>query len=185
MIFLIGSHDSIHGITTYISSESRRRAPGESITTWFLREGFDWGVAELQLRFDNVKLHAEALENEAVLDWLIARGRTLDDDIGKVHSGLDLLKTTGTGHIRSIVSMERRMSIVPGNEYSAVIACLTDDDLRDALVKKDKTKVVKHLKDYGITFDDDDKKGFDLLFSFDWSALEYLERRVGRSPDMG
>ncbi len=86
-------HDLIHGITTYISSESRRRAPGESIATWFLREGFDWGVAELQLRFDNVKLHAEALGNKAVLDWLIARGRTLDDDIDKLRSGLNLLKT--------------------------------------------------------------------------------------------
>ena len=47
-------HDSKHGITTYVSSESRRRAPGESVVTWFLREGFDWGVEELKLRFDNV-----------------------------------------------------------------------------------------------------------------------------------
>ena len=63
-----------------------RRAPGESIATWFLREGFDWGVAELKLRFENVKLHAEALGNKALLDWLMSRGRTLDDDIGKAHS---------------------------------------------------------------------------------------------------
>ena len=88
-------HDSIHGITSYVSSEARRRAPGESIATWFLTEGFDWGVAELKLRFDNVKLHAETLGNETVLDWLVVRGRTLDDDIGKVRSGLELLKTFG------------------------------------------------------------------------------------------
>ena len=68
-------HDSLHGITTYVSSESRRRAPDESIATWFLREGFDWGAEELKLRFDNVTLHAEALGNEAVLDWAILRGR--------------------------------------------------------------------------------------------------------------
>jgi hypothetical protein len=89
-------HDSIHGIITYVSSESRRRAPGDSVTTWFLREGFEWGVAELQLRFDNAKLHARALGNEAVLDWLIARGRALEGDIGKLRSGLKLLKRLGS-----------------------------------------------------------------------------------------
>jgi len=88
-------HDSIHGITTFLSSEARRRAPGESIATWFLREGFDWGVAELKSRFDNVTIQSEALGNEAVLDWLIERGRTLDSDIGKVRSGLELLRTLG------------------------------------------------------------------------------------------
>jgi hypothetical protein len=49
----------------------------------------------LKLRFGNVKLHAEALGNEAVLDWSIVRGRALDGDIGKVRSSLELLKTFG------------------------------------------------------------------------------------------
>ena len=76
-------HDSKHGITTYISSEARRRAPDEDVTIWFLREGFDWGVAELKSRLDKVKLHAEALGKDAVLDWVTARGRVLEDDIGQ------------------------------------------------------------------------------------------------------
>jgi hypothetical protein len=89
-------HDSMHGITTYVSSESRRRATGEeSIALWFVTEGFDWGVKELKLRFENAKLHAEPLGNEALLDWLIARGRTLDDDIGKLRSGINLLEKLG------------------------------------------------------------------------------------------
>jgi len=88
-------HDSIYGITTYVSSESRRRAPSESVATWVLREGFDWGVAELKSRFDHVKLQAEALGNEAVLNWVIARGHALDADIGKARSGLELVKTFG------------------------------------------------------------------------------------------
>jgi hypothetical protein len=89
-------HDSMHGITTYVSSESRRRAASEeSIATWFVREGFDWGVNELKLRFENARLQAEALENEALLDWLISRGRTLDDDISKLRSGFNLLKRLG------------------------------------------------------------------------------------------
>jgi hypothetical protein len=93
--FFDWQHDSIHGITTYVTSESRRRAPEESIATWFFREGFDWGAEELKLRFENVKLLAEAIGNEAVLDWLIVRGRALDADIDKVRSGLELLKDFG------------------------------------------------------------------------------------------
>jgi hypothetical protein len=88
-------HDSQHGITTYVTSESRRRAPGESVATWFLKEGFDWGVEALKWRFDDVTLQGRGLGNEAVQDWLTARGRTLEDDIGKLRSGLILLKTLG------------------------------------------------------------------------------------------
>jgi hypothetical protein len=88
-------HDSIYGIVTYISSEWRRQAPGASITEWFLREGFDWGVGELKLRFENVRLRGEELGNEAVVAWLIARRRALDDDIGRVLAGLNVLKTFG------------------------------------------------------------------------------------------
>jgi len=88
-------HDSKYRITTYVSSESKRRAPRNTVTEWFLNEGLDWGVAELKLRFDNVKLQATALGNKAVLDWVTARGRTLDSDIGKACSGLELVKTFG------------------------------------------------------------------------------------------
>jgi hypothetical protein len=93
--FFDWNHDSKFGIVTYVSSEWRRRGPGDGLATWFLREGFDWGVAQLKLRFDNVKLRAEALENKALLDWLMLRGRTLDDDIDKLRSALNLLKRLG------------------------------------------------------------------------------------------
>jgi hypothetical protein len=86
-------HDSTHGITTYVSSEAKRRAPEEGITSWFLREGFDWGAGELQSRFDNVKLQGEELGNEAVLHWAAERGRTLQEDIEKLDSALELLRT--------------------------------------------------------------------------------------------
>ena len=36
-------HDSMHGITTYVSSESRRRAPDESVATWFVTRGVRLG----------------------------------------------------------------------------------------------------------------------------------------------
>jgi hypothetical protein len=89
-------HDAKHGITTYVSSEARRRAPGEGIASWFLREGFDWGAAELKLRFDNVMLHAQALGNQAILGWATARGRALEEDVIKSRSGIELLKRLGS-----------------------------------------------------------------------------------------
>jgi hypothetical protein len=95
-------HDSKFGIVTYVSSEFRRRATSEeSIATWFIREGFDWAANELKLRFENARLHADALGNAALLEWLISRGRTLDEDIDKLRSALNLLKMVGEGTIRS------------------------------------------------------------------------------------
>ncbi len=88
-------HDSLYGITTYISSEARRRAPRESLARWFLREGFDWGVSILRSRFNDVKQEAERLGNPAVLDWVVARGHALDRNIVKSRSGLELVKTFG------------------------------------------------------------------------------------------
>jgi hypothetical protein len=93
--FFDWNHDSQYGIITYISSEARRRAPGESLARWFLKEGFDWGASSLRSRFDNVKKEAEFLGNRAVLDWVIARGYALDCDIDEARSDLELVKTFG------------------------------------------------------------------------------------------
>ena len=93
--FFDWNHDSLFGITTYISSESKRRAPRDSLAEWFLREGFDWGAAELKVKFDNVRLEAETLGNQEVLEWTNARGRLLDRDIVGTRSGLELVKTFG------------------------------------------------------------------------------------------
>jgi hypothetical protein len=88
-------HDSLHGIPTLVSSEAKRRGSGESLASWFLREGFDWGAAELRSRLNDVTLRAEALKNEAVVNWVIARGQTLESDIGKLRSGLKVLNILG------------------------------------------------------------------------------------------
>ena len=42
-------HDSTYGIATYVSSESRRRAPGESIATWFLTRGVRLGRRRVEI----------------------------------------------------------------------------------------------------------------------------------------
>ena len=88
-------HDSKQGITTYISSESRRRAPDESVATWFLREGFDWAVVELISRFDDVTVACKPLGRSTVANWVTARGRALEDDIGTLRSSLDLMRILG------------------------------------------------------------------------------------------
>jgi hypothetical protein len=88
-------HDSTHGIVTYVTSEARRRAPAGQTAAWFLRDGFDWCVAELKSRFDIVRVEAEALGNPSVVEWTIARGQTLDGDIDKLRSGLELVKAFG------------------------------------------------------------------------------------------
>jgi hypothetical protein len=89
-------HDAKHGIKTYILCESRRRAPGDSVATWFLKEGFDWGAAELKKRFGTVKREAEALGNKDLLDWTITRDFALDHDIAGARDGLALVRTFGT-----------------------------------------------------------------------------------------
>jgi hypothetical protein len=94
--FFDWDHDSQYGITTYVSSEWKRHARGDSLADWFLREGFEWGAAELKTRFKNAKHRAEALRNKEVLDWMIARGHILDRDIVEARSGLALVKMFGT-----------------------------------------------------------------------------------------
>jgi hypothetical protein len=93
--FFDWNHDTKYGIKTYILSESKRQAPGESVATWFLKEGFDWGAAELKARFDTVRKESEALGTMEVLDWTIARGLTLDRDIAEARAGLELVRTFG------------------------------------------------------------------------------------------
>jgi hypothetical protein len=93
--FFDWNHDAQYAIPTYISSEARRRAPGDSLATWFLREGFDWGASILRSSLDKVKEEAEFLGNREILDWVIARGHALEHDIVKARSGLDLVKTFG------------------------------------------------------------------------------------------
>jgi hypothetical protein len=93
--FFDWNHDSKHKITTYLSSESKRRAPGENVTTWFLKEGFDWGVAELKARFEVVRTESEALGTKEVLDWTIARGIIMDRNIAEARAALELVRTFG------------------------------------------------------------------------------------------
>ena len=93
--FFDWSHDAEYGIKTYISSEARRRAPGESLSAWFLREGFDWGASVLRSSLDIVKNEAHALANREVVDWVAARGDALERDIAQAASELDLVKTFG------------------------------------------------------------------------------------------
>lgn len=87
--------DAVNGVVTYFSCEAKRRAPDEDFTSWVLREGFDWGAAELKARFETVKTRADALGNIEVQNWTRARGQIMAADIETLGSGLALMKTFG------------------------------------------------------------------------------------------
>ena len=84
------------------------------------------------MRFENVKLHAEALGNEAVLDWVIVAR----PNAGRRHRQTSLRpqssENIGKDHIRSINLMEGRMA--DNNEELGVKACLNNVDFRKVLM---------------------------------------------------
>ena len=56
MTFSIGTTTSTRNNNLRFIGMRDGAHPAIVSTTWFLREGFDWGVAELKLRFENAKL---------------------------------------------------------------------------------------------------------------------------------
>jgi hypothetical protein len=87
-------HDHRAGITTYVQSEYlRRRYPGESITAWILREGFDWGVDQLRLWIGELGEMAGELGSEDAMQWVARRKHRLEDEINTGYRGLSVLGT--------------------------------------------------------------------------------------------
>ncbi len=59
---------------TYFLSEARRRKrEGESVTGWFLREGFRWGMAELEQGLVELKRLAARLASRQLEEYVAAR----------------------------------------------------------------------------------------------------------------
>lgn len=93
--FFDWSHDQRYGITTFVSSEARRRRPESTVFKWFADEGFSWGADALRTRFRRLHDAAETLDNPSVIAWLKARGEALDSDIRRMRNDLDLVRTFG------------------------------------------------------------------------------------------
>jgi hypothetical protein len=66
--------DSQNGTGTFFLSEARRRKyPGESVTEWVIREGFEWAIETLQTWMSELRTLANSLENPAIMQHLDGR----------------------------------------------------------------------------------------------------------------
>jgi hypothetical protein len=82
-------HDNAFQIRTYLQSEwLRRRNADESLTGWFLREGFDWGGTLLREWAADLETHAITLDNPHALQWVIDRKNVLYHDLDSLERGL-------------------------------------------------------------------------------------------------
>lgn len=82
-------HDDKFGIPTYLRSEwQRRRTDGESLASWYVREGFEWGRSLLTQWAVNLQREVIALNSPYAAEWLAERIDVLHTDIEKLAHGL-------------------------------------------------------------------------------------------------
>ncbi len=66
--------DSRNGAATFFLSEAQRRKyPGESVTEWVIREGFEWATETLEAWMSKLRRLASGLENPAIMQHLNGR----------------------------------------------------------------------------------------------------------------
>jgi hypothetical protein len=86
--------DLARGAATFFLSEAeRRRGTGEGVTAWILREGFDWGVAELHDRYRRLHRQAEALGSAGLASHLTLHEQRLADTAAVLGPGFRALAT--------------------------------------------------------------------------------------------
>jgi hypothetical protein len=67
-------HDREYRITTLVQTAAKRmKRPQESSASWFAREGFDWGVAELEKLRREVRAAASAIASPELHSYLVGR----------------------------------------------------------------------------------------------------------------
>jgi hypothetical protein len=82
-------HDDKFSIQTHIRSEwSRRRSGDESLATWYLREGFEWGLSLLEDWAANLEREAASLKSRHAERWLAGRIDVFHKDVDKLARGL-------------------------------------------------------------------------------------------------
>lgn len=86
------SKDLRHGTRTYFLSEAaRRRRPDETPAAWVVREGFAWGLADLEARLAEAAALAEALDSPDLRAYLDRRAARLRQQQADVAPGLEAL----------------------------------------------------------------------------------------------
>jgi hypothetical protein len=88
--------DLRHGATTYFLSEAgRERTSGETVETWFAREGFGWAMRELDRWMDELRELADKLESQDLHKYLDKRRALHDGQAAKVRRGFEALEDLG------------------------------------------------------------------------------------------
>ncbi len=77
--------------TYFLGEAERRRRPDEAPAAWVAREGFAWGMAELEAGLAEARALAETLGSPALLGYLDARGAMLRQARAAVAPGLEAL----------------------------------------------------------------------------------------------
>lgn len=86
--------DLARGAATYFLTEAeRRRGAGESATAWILREGFDWGVAQLHDRYGALHRQAADLGSTGLARHLAVHEGRLADTAAALGPGFRALAT--------------------------------------------------------------------------------------------
>jgi hypothetical protein len=88
--------DLRHGATTYFLSEAgRERTSGETVETWFGREGFGWAMHELNRWMDELRVLADKLGSPDLHRYLDRRRALLAEQAAKVRRGFGALADLG------------------------------------------------------------------------------------------
>jgi hypothetical protein len=74
--------------TFFLSEARRRKYPGESVTEWVIREGFEWAMDTLQAWMSELRTLANGLENPAIMEHLDGRAASLGEKRKNSSEGL-------------------------------------------------------------------------------------------------
>lgn len=80
----------------FLSLGNQAKRPEESIESWVLREGFQWGVCDLQSRLPQLRQLAQHLNCPAAESYLDFREKMLAEDAARIGAGLSTLREIAT-----------------------------------------------------------------------------------------
>jgi hypothetical protein len=87
--------DFRNGATTYFLTEARRGTTGETVETWFFREGFGWASRQLDGWMDELRELADKLVSPDLHRYLDGRRILFAEQASKIQRGFQALEDLG------------------------------------------------------------------------------------------